>query len=98
MRKYEKKKANALHMITPLEQGILKISANSRQAKGALILGTTHSSSTSVPLHFPMLFPLKICIATKNWLLNVMTKNPIYLQCLEGTSKLWDFYYGTLKP
>jgi hypothetical protein len=77
MRKYEKK-ANALHMITPLEQGILKIiSANSRQAEGALILGTTHSFSMSVPLHFPMPFPLKICIATKNWLLNVMTKNPI---------------------
>jgi len=97
MRKYEKK-ANALHMITPLEQGILEIRANLRQSKGALILGTTHSSSMSVPPHFPMPSPLKICIVTKNWLLNVMTKNPIYLQCLKGTSKLWDFYCGTLKP
>lgn len=75
-----KKKTNALHMITPLEQGILEISANSRQAEGALILGTTLSSSMSVPLHFPMPFPLKICIATKNWLLNVMNKNFICLQ------------------
>lgn len=76
MRKYEKKSQcftydNTFGARHSRNKGQL------RQSKGALILGTTHSSSMSVPLDFPMPCPLKIFIVTKNWLLNAMTKNPI---------------------